>query len=111
MDFDNVKSVDIGDDPVVYDLFISLIAILSLIIVVGLLILDQQTEMFRLLSYLDLGICVIFFIDFVRNLVIAPNKLKYLFGWGLLDLAASVPAIDFFRLLARQAAHFEGSCL
>ena len=97
MDFDNIQSVDIGDDPVVYDLFISLIAILSLIIVVGLLILDQQTEMFRLLSYLDLGICVIFFIDFLRNLVIAPNKLKYLFGWGLLDLAASVPAIGFFR--------------
>lgn len=97
MDFDNVKSVDIGDDPVVYDLFISLIAILSLIIVVGLLILNQQTEMFRLLSYLDLGICVIFFLDFVRNLVIAPNKMKYLFGWGLLDLAASVPAIGFFR--------------
>ena len=97
MDIEEVKPVQLNDGPVVYDLFISMIAVLSLVIVAGMLIVDKQTEMFKLLSYLDLGICVIFFIDFIRNLVKAPSKLKYLRGWGLLDLAASVPAVDVFR--------------
>lgn len=97
MDSDANKPADPADQPVVYDLFISLVAILSLVIVAGLMILDEQTEMSLMLSYMDLAICVIFFIDFLRNLALAPNKQKYLLGWGLLDLAASVPAIGAFR--------------
>ena len=97
MDIAEVKPVELNDGPVVYDLFISMIAIVSLVIVIGMMIVHEQTEMFLLLSYLDLGICVIFLIDFIRNLVKAPSKIAYLRGWGLLDLAASVPAVDVFR--------------
>ena len=97
MDIAEVKSVKLNDGPVVYDLFISMIAVLSLVIVVGMLFTHKQTEMFLLLSYLDLGICGIFFIDFIRNLVKAPSRFRYLCGWGLLDLAASVPLVGVFR--------------
>ena len=99
MDIAQVKPLELNDGPVVYDLFISMIAVMSLVIVIGMLVVQKQTEMFLLLSYLDLGICVIFFIDFIRNLVKAPSKLDYLRGWGLLDLAASVPVMDVFRFL------------
>lgn len=97
MDSDVSKPVNPGDQPVVYDLFISLVAILSLSIVGGLLALDEQTEIVKMLSYMDLAICAIFFIDFLRNLAIAKKKTKYLLGWGVLDLAASLPAIGAFR--------------
>lgn len=43
----------------------------------------------------DLGICVIFFCDFLYNLYHAKKKLKYLVTWGPVDLLASVPAAQW----------------
>jgi voltage-gated potassium channel len=38
------------------------------------------------------------FLDFLRSLSRAPDKLRYLDTWGWLDLAASIPAVHALRL-------------
>lgn len=56
---------------------------------------DQETR--NLISIIDFGICIVFFFEFCYRLYVAPDKLAYL-KWGWLDLLASVPTIDFFRM-------------
>ena len=51
----------------------------------------------RLLVFFDLGFCVIFFLDYVHNIVAANRKLRYIFTWGLFDLASSIPILPGFR--------------
>ena len=62
----------------VYDLFISLVAIASMILIGILFAIDPKSEMAQLITYIDLGICVLFFADFLRNLIRAENRLKYM---------------------------------
>ena len=49
----------------------------------------------QLIDLFDLGICAIFFSDFIYNLYHAKKKLKYLVTWGPVDLLAAVPAAQF----------------
>lgn len=60
-----------------------------------LILLDPETV--RILDIADFGICLIFLVDFIRSLVLAPNRLQYLVRWGWIDLLSSIPAIDVFR--------------
>ena len=56
----------------------------------------------KLLSHADTALCVAFLIDFVISLVRAPNRWRYLYTWGWIDLASSIPsealALRLFRL-------------
>ena len=60
--------------------------------------LRDGSEIEELILYLDTLVCLIFLVDFVRNLVRAPARLRYLFTWGIVDLASSVPAIGPLRI-------------
>ena len=84
--------------PGVYDLFLSLVAILALVLVGLTMGLRDGSEIEELILYLDTLVCLIFLVDFVRNLVRAPARLRYLFTWGIVDLASSVPAIGPLRI-------------
>jgi voltage-gated potassium channel len=55
-------------------------------------------ETTRVIDVADFVICAFFFVDFVANLIAAPNRLRYFYTWGWLDLIASIPAVDAFRL-------------
>ncbi|WP_163650394.1 ion transporter [Modicisalibacter sp. 'Wilcox'] len=63
--------------------------------VLGALIADTfftlSPEVSRLLQYIDLLVCVCFFIDFCLRFRAAKNKWHYM-RWGWIDLLASVPA-------------------
>jgi voltage-gated potassium channel len=50
-----------------------------------------------IIEYVDSFVCLLFFLDFVYLLVRAKNRAKYLFTWGLLDLASCVPMVDALR--------------
>jgi voltage-gated potassium channel len=50
----------------------------------------------RVLQLLDYGICVVFFIDFLHQLITAKNKWQYL-KWGWIDLVSSIPMADFLQ--------------
>ena len=70
------------------------------IYVLGALIIDTTlklpAETSLLLNYIDVGICIFFFIDFCIRLYKADNKLKYL-QWGWIDLISSIPMINILR--------------
>nr|WP_298412112.1 ion transporter [uncultured Halomonas sp.] len=63
--------------------------------VLGALIADLfftlSPEMTRLLNYLDIVVCVFFFLDFSVRFYAAPNKRRFM-RWGWIDLLASIPA-------------------
>ncbi len=51
----------------------------------------------KLINYYDYGLCLFFFLDFIRSVTTTKNKLKYLITTGWLDLISSIPTVDFFR--------------
>lgn len=77
-----------------------LILVLSIYVLGALLIdtfFDLPEETTKLLQIFDFAICIVFFIDFCIQLYQAENKLKFM-RWGWVDLVASIPMIDFFRI-------------
>jgi voltage-gated potassium channel len=50
------------------------------------------------LRYADFAVCVLFFIDFVLQLVRAPSRWQYLLRWGWVDLLSSIPMVDALRI-------------
>lgn len=51
------------------------------------------------LEYLSIGIWVIFIIDFLVKLLLAPNKLTYLKSQWLTAISLFIPALRIFRML------------
>ncbi len=86
-------------DATTYDVFMSVCAMGSISIVSWLFFADPNTEQAKLLNYFDDLFCLVFFLDYLRQIVKAPHKLRYVFGWGLFDLASSIPAFGPLRLL------------
>lgn len=77
-----------------------LILILSIYILGALAVdtfFDLPEETSRLLQIFDFAICGVFFIDFCVQFYQAENKLQFM-KWGWIDLIASIPMIDAFRI-------------
>lgn len=83
----------------VYDLFISVIAICSIALLIWQMFFFPQGETRRLLVLFDYLFCLFFFLDYLRCIYRADNRLHYIFTWGLLDLASSVPMVPALRFL------------
>ncbi|GAB4018928.1 potassium channel family protein [Spirosoma koreense] len=74
--------------------------VLSVYVVLALLVRELvpiDSQGYELLNQIDTGICLYFLYDFFLRLYRAPNKLAFL-RWGWIDLLASIPAFDWFRL-------------
>lgn len=82
-----------------YDLVVVVVSILTLVAMIWQLFLAQNSEMYRLLNIADYLICVVFFIDYIRQIVIAKNRWRYVFTWGIFDLISSIPAVGPLRVL------------
>jgi voltage-gated potassium channel len=50
-----------------------------------------------ILTYADYAVCGIFFLDFLRSLYRAPNRVTYMLGWGWIDLLSSIPTVGALR--------------
>jgi voltage-gated potassium channel len=83
------------EKPHSFNLFVAVSGIISITLLIWRLTLNPESETVRLIDMFDLGICVIFFCDFLYNFYHAKNKIKYLLTWGPVDLLASVPASQF----------------
>ncbi|MCH2182562.1 MAG: ion transporter [Mariniblastus sp.] len=83
----------------IYDLFISVIAICSIALLLWQMFFQPQGETRRLLELVDYFFCFLFFTDYIRCIFRAENRLKYIFTWGILDLASSIPALPALRFL------------
>lgn len=60
------------------------------------------------LGYADYAVCVLFGCDFILSFWRAPNRRRYFFSWGWLDLLSSIPVVNAARWgrLARIARVF-----
>jgi voltage-gated potassium channel len=77
-----------------------LILVLSIYVLLALLIdtfLPLPKETASLLNMIDNVICVAFLFDFTRRFIAAENKIKFM-KWGWIDLLASIPNIEAFRV-------------
>src|SRR5262245_19098157 len=85
----------------VYELFILVLTVYSLLIMVSLLLPTLAGSTTQLLSIYDNVICLIFLFDFGLRMKRAPSKRGYFFaGRGWLDLLGSIPSFGFFPLTA-----------
>ncbi len=50
-----------------------------------------------ILVYADHAVCAVFLADFIFNLTRAPDRWRYFFTWGWLDLLSSIPVIEVLR--------------
>src|SRR5262245_63782279 len=81
-----------------YELYMLVLCVFAILVLGADIVLPLSGPTKQLLSYTDTTLCVLFFVDFLRSLRRAPDKLRYLIRGGWLDLASSVPAIDLLRL-------------
>jgi voltage-gated potassium channel len=91
--------------PSAYDLFISVAAVVSIGVLAWQWTLPKESEVGALLGIFDWAFCVLFFVDFLRNILIAKRKLRYLTTWGPFDLISSIPVVSGLRI-ARLARLF-----
>lgn len=88
-----------------FQFLLFIVSILSIFILLLDITVISNPEISNIIQVTDLIICLIFFFDFIYNIITAENKLKYL-KWGWLDLISSIPMIDCFRM-ARLARIFK----
>jgi len=79
---------------------LNLVVIILTIYVLVALVVDTlfklSPETSTLLNYIDIVICVFFFIEFSVRFYKAENKLKFM-RWGWIDLVSSIPMVNFLR--------------
>ncbi|TCJ12340.1 ion transporter [Parasulfuritortus cantonensis] len=77
-----------------FTLALSLFA-LAMLAADALFRLDPRTR--EIIAWLDNGVCLLFFLDFLVTFWRAEDRLGYFMRWGWLDLLSSVPMVDELR--------------
>ena len=77
-----------------YDLFLFILAILSLINLLLWAVLTSEPGARLILSLFDSLIALVFLFDFFRNLYLAPDRWAYM-KWGWLDFLGGIRALGF----------------
>jgi voltage-gated potassium channel len=81
--------------------FLNLMAlVLSVYVLIALLvdiIVPLPTEISRMLTIVDNGVCIFFLVEFFIRLFRADNKLKFM-KWGWIDLISSIPDVEYLRV-------------
>ena len=85
--------------PGPYDLFIVGVAILAMVLVSWQFCLSQGSPLADLFSIFDYVFCLIFFVDYIHQITVSRNKIKYIFTWGVFDLASAIPTVGPLRVL------------
>ena len=81
-----------------YQLFMLALCLYALGVLAAHSLLQLSEATVEILDYADVGISVLFLADFVHSLVKAPGRWRYLYTWGWLDLASSIPMLPTLRL-------------
>ena len=87
-----------GDnESVPYQLFMLAVSFYTLVALAIGVIVRPEGEIGMVLEYADRAICAVFLMDFMVCLYKAPNRWRYMYTWGWLDLLSSIPALDATR--------------
>lgn len=79
-----------------YELFMLMLCMYSLTSIGAETFFRLGRDEIAILDAVDNLVCGIFLLDFFIGISTAANKLEYL-KWGWVDLASSIPVIDYFR--------------
>jgi len=87
-----------SDKPQVglYDLFMLGLCIYVLTALAATTFFPLDPSVVEILNYVDVGICVVFLLDFSVRLAMAKNRLRYL-KWGWIDFISSIPMVGPLR--------------
>lgn len=80
-----------------FQLFILVLTIAVFGMLVADTFLKLPPEVSTLLRTIDTFVCIVFLIDFGVRLYRAPDKVEFM-KWNWIDLAASIPEVEFLRL-------------
>src|SRR5688572_22908781 len=80
-----------------YQLFMLTLSLFALGVITVQVTLKLDPEVEKILDYADYLVCILFFTDFLISLWYAPNRWRYLYTWGWLDLLSSIPVLDATR--------------
>jgi voltage-gated potassium channel len=80
-----------------YQLFMLALSVFALTALAAGAIMRLDPESQAVLRFADNLVCGLFLMDFLRCLWRAENRWRYLYTWGWLDLASSIPALDIAR--------------
>ena len=80
-----------------YQLFMLVLCVYTLLAMAIQVMLRPQGELKALMDVTDTAICILFFADFWYSLWTAPNRWRYFYTWGWLDLLSSIPTFDVAR--------------
>jgi len=81
-----------------YELYMLSLSVFSIGVLAADTLLPLPDAIKDVLEYTDTALCLLFFADFIRSVVKAPDRMRYLVRAGWLDFASSIPAIDALRL-------------
>ena len=87
----------VRSDSVAYQLFMLAVSFYTLVVLAIVAILRPEGEIRVVLEYADTAICAVFLMDFVVCLYKAPDRWRYMYTWGWLDLLSSIPVMDVTR--------------
>jgi voltage-gated potassium channel len=80
-----------------YQIFMLVLCAYAILALVLRVFVPLPVEIVEIMTYADNIICVFFLFDFIRSLIRAENRWRYLYTWGWVDLLSSVPAVPLMR--------------
>ncbi|MCB0456714.1 MAG: ion channel [Flavobacteriaceae bacterium] len=83
----------------VSNIIIMLLSIFSIALLSLTLFLPESSELYKLLTYFDFILCLIFLYDFLHQLLSVKEKWKYMHTIGWLDLLSSIPVVSELRYI------------
>jgi len=81
-----------------YELYVLIISVVSLVVLAVDALWRLTPATHQVLGFADTALCALFFLDFLRSFARSPNRRRYFFRTGWLDLVSSFPAIGYLRL-------------
>lgn len=80
-----------------YQLFMLALCVMTLLGVALQALVQPASEVKGVLQVADTVACALFFGDFLNTLYRAPDRWRYMYTWGWLDLVSSIPVFDMAR--------------
>ena len=80
-----------------FQIIVLVLSIYYLVVVFIQEVFKPVSAVSHLLNVFDLIVCLVFIIDFIYQMVVSKNRLKYFLQWGWVDLISSVPVLGFTR--------------
>ena len=91
------RTGDASHDGGPYQLFMLALCVWALAVLAISTFVKWSPSTQTILSYADITVCGLFFIDFLITFHRAKNKGRYLLTWGWIDLLSCIPTVDALR--------------